>query len=283
MKKSLCIVWPYSLYTFNLHRSFFSPQIQLKSYSFVVSTVWISLIERQHCFSYGFGLKSSSRWRRTAKKWSFYISYHWFSADLLDVHGFSQNHASDILWRFHPWQRVRGEASIRFGSVIKGFMLTFHCKRQDMWSWLCSLADVEDVGGRVKQSLDFVYAYYPVSLTNGPRHSAQPDVFISKADTFNQNGWISEILGVSSFPLPDFREQASPCFVQSREIFAGSFKICYKLVFKSKFLLANSQLSPIGANNEKLKREASKVTTNVWLISRSWIFLTVWFRVSMLR
>ncbi|KAK9025739.1 hypothetical protein V6N11_038596 [Hibiscus sabdariffa] len=103
-------------------------------------------------------------------------------------------------------------------------VLDLHIPLLKLWND-CPVEGDEDL--RTKQSLDFVYAYYPVSLTNGPRHSAQPDVFISKADTFNQNGWISEILGVSSFPLSDSRERVSPRFVQSREISADSFTICY--------------------------------------------------------
>ncbi|KAK8704936.1 hypothetical protein V6N13_048548 [Hibiscus sabdariffa] len=81
------------------------------------------------------------------------------------------------------------EVSIRFGSAIKGFLLTFQCKRHDMRSWYC----------------------------------AQSDALISKADGINQNDWISDILGVSSFPLLDTREQAFPCFVQSREISTSRF------------------------------------------------------------
>ncbi|KAK8477861.1 hypothetical protein V6N13_043168 [Hibiscus sabdariffa] len=93
--------------------------------------------------------------------------------------------------------------------------------------------EAEDARGRAKQSLDFFCVYYPVSLTNGPRHFAQSDVLFGKAASINQNGWISDILEISSFSLLDTR---------IRKISADSFV----------------QLLPTVANIEKLKGDNSQ-------------------------
>ncbi|KAK8576422.1 hypothetical protein V6N13_032344 [Hibiscus sabdariffa] len=52
-----------------------------------VGYVWIPPIERLCYFSYGCGLKRSSRRRRAAKKWGLCISFLWFGVNLMDIYG----------------------------------------------------------------------------------------------------------------------------------------------------------------------------------------------------
>ncbi|KAK8513092.1 hypothetical protein V6N12_037584 [Hibiscus sabdariffa] len=168
-----------------------------------VGYVWIPPIERLCYFSYGCGLKRSSRRRRAAKKWGLCISFLWFGVNLMDIYGFSQNHTSIFFWWWtHPGQMLGSKVSIRFESSISWPLLIagkscflgsdpLHLNmipRRGFFVF-CELNGMKeaDVRGRVIQSLDIVCAYYSFSLINGPMYSAQSDVVISKVAGINQN------------------------------------------------------------------------------------------------
>ncbi|KAK9020542.1 hypothetical protein V6N11_010562 [Hibiscus sabdariffa] len=133
-------LWPPSPKSLHLPYSLFSSQIHLKSCSYVVSVVWISLIEGCQRFSKGFGLKSYNGRRLVTEEWRFETSFHGYGegfSSLLAAVQIGKRHEMSprpsvglIHLTLQPWlgRSVGCETWIRYGLFLVGIQKSLSCE-----------------------------------------------------------------------------------------------------------------------------------------------------------